>query len=122
MLGHLINGVAPVFAIGLVGYLLGKRGVFDFQMAMAINRFVMLVGMPALGFRLLARAPLEEFDPLMLGGYLFTEMIMYFGGFAIGRYAFKVDIREAALLGLAVALTNHVLFVLPIATELFDAL
>ena len=44
---------------------------------------------------------------------------MYLGGFAIGRYVFRVDIKEAALLGLAVALTNHVLFVLPIATALF---
>jgi len=44
---------------------------------------------------------------------------MYLGGFAIGRYIFRVDVKEAALLGLAVALTNHVLFVLPIATELF---
>lgn len=119
MLNHLLNGILPVFAIGAVGYLLGKRGIFDFNMAMAINRFVMFVGMPALGFRLLATAPLEEFNLAMLGGYFFTEMVMYAGGFAIGRYFFNADIKEAALLGLALALTNHVLFVLPIATALF---
>jgi len=119
LLGHLLDGVLPVFAIGLVGYVLGRRNVFDFQMAMAINRFVMFAGMPALGFRLLARAPLEEFNLMMLGGYFATEIVMYLGGFAIGRYIFRVDVKEAALLGLAVALTNHVLFVLPIATELF---
>ncbi|MEX0347668.1 MAG: AEC family transporter [Rhizobiaceae bacterium] len=119
MLDHLLNGVLPVFAIGALGYAFGRRGTFDFNMAMAINRFVMFVGMPALGFRLLARAPLEEFDLAMLGGYLATEVVMYASGFAIARYFFRADIREAALLGLVLALTNHVLFVLPIAVTLF---
>lgn len=115
MLYHFLNGVLPVFAICALGFALGKRGVFDFNMAMVLNKFVMFVAMPALGFQLLASAPLEEFNPLMLGGYFTTEILMYLGGFLIGRYLFRTDIKEAALLGLALALTNHVLFVLPIA-------
>jgi len=115
LLYHLLNGVLPVFAIGALGFAFGIRGVFDFNMAMVINRFVMYVAMPALGFQLLAKAPLEEFNLAMLGGYFATEILMYLGGFLIGRYVFGTDVKEAALLGLALALTNHVLFVLPIA-------
>lgn len=119
MLDHLLNGVLPVFAIGAIGFFLGKRGTFDFNTAMALNKFVMVIAMPALGFQLLANAPLADFDFKMLGGYFFTELVMYSSGFAFARLVFKADIMESALLGLAIALTNHILFVLPIATTLF---
>jgi len=119
MLDQLLNGVLPVFGIGAVGYLLGLRGTFDFNMAMALNKFVMFVAMPALGFQLLANAPLAEFNLAMLGGYFVTELLMYATGFLIARRVFKTDVMEAALLGLAIALTNHILFVLPIAITLF---
>lgn len=119
MLDQLLNGVLPVFGIGAVGYFLGLRGTFDFNMAMALNKFVMFVAMPALGFQLLSTAPLSDFDFAMLGGYFVTEVLMYAAGFAIGRWVFKTDVMEAALIGLAIALTNHVLFVLPIAITLF---
>ena len=119
MLDPLLNGVLPVFGIGAVGYFLGLRGTFDFNMAMALNKFVMFVAMPALGFQLLSTAPLSDFDFAMLAGYFVTEVLMYAAGFAIGRWVFKTDVMEAALIGLAIALTNHVLFVLPIAITLF---
>jgi len=119
MLDQLLNGVLPVFGIGALGYILGLRGTFDFNMAMALNKFVMFVAMPALGFQLLANAPLAEFNLAMLGGYFVTELLMYTAGFLIARLVFKTDVMEAALLGLAIALTNHILFVLPIAITLF---
>ncbi len=119
MLDHLLNGVLPVFGIGAVGYFFGRRGTFDFNMAMALNKFVMFVAMPALGFQLLANAPLAEFNFAMLGGYFVTEVLLYTAAFLIARLVFKTDVMEAALLGLAVALTNHILFVLPIAITLF---
>lgn len=119
MLDQLLNGVLPVFGIGAVGYIFGLRGTFDFNMAMALNKFVMFIAMPALGFQLLANAPLAEFNLAMLGGYFFTEVLMYASGFLIARRVFKTDVMEAALLGLAIALTNHILFVLPIAITLF---
>ena len=119
MLDQLLNGVLPVFGIGAVGYFLGLRGTFDFNLAMALNKFVMFVALPALGFQLLANAPLGEFNLAMLGGYFVTELLMYATGFLIARHIFKSDVMEAALLGLAIALTNHILFVLPIAITLF---
>lgn len=119
MFDHFLNGILPIFAVGALGFVFGKRGVFNFKMAMAINKFVMFVAMPALGFRLLALAPLEEFNLGMLGGYFATEVIMYLSGFALARFLFGADIKEAALIGLALALTNHVLFVLPITSILF---
>ena len=37
------------------------------------------------------------------------------------KYIFRLSNTEAILIGLALALTNHVLFVLPIADEIFGA-
>ena len=119
MLDQFLNGVLPVFGIGVLGYVLGLRGTFDFNIAMALNKFVMFVAMPALGFQLLVNAPLDEFNLAMLGGYFVTELLMYAAGFLIARRVFKTDVMEAALLGLGIALTNHILFVLPIAITLF---
>ena len=51
MLDQLLNGVLPVFGIGALGYVFGLRRTFDFNMAMALNKFVMFVAMPALGFQ-----------------------------------------------------------------------
>lgn len=119
MIDILSGGVLPIFAIGVIGYILARRGIFDFAMASAINRFVFYVGVPCLGFRLIARAPLEDFDLTLLAGFFASEAVMYGAGFAIGRYLFKAEIREAILLGMATAFTNHLLFALPIAILLF---
>ena len=70
----------------------GLRRTFDFNMAMALNKFVMFVAMPALGFQLLANAPLAEFNFAMLSGYFVTEVVMYAVGFLIARRVFKTDV------------------------------
>ena len=79
----------------------------------------MLIGVPSLIFLLLSRAPISEFNFQMLSGYFFTEIVLYLTGFLIAKFIFHREIKEAALIGLCIALTNHVLFVLPIAETLF---
>lgn len=119
MVDIFLGGVLPIFAIGAIGYLLGRRGVFDAAMATAINRFVFYIAIPALGFRLIANAPIEEFSLPLLMGFMLSELVVYGCGFAVGRRLFNADVKEAVLLGLACALTNHIMFVLPIAITLF---
>ena len=79
----------------------------------------MLVSMPALCIHFLAKAPIENFDLRLLGGYLLSEIVMYTAGFLLAKIVFNKSTIEALLIGLAIALTNHVLFVLPIALEIF---
>jgi malonate transporter and related proteins len=119
MLDIFAGGVLPIFAIGALGFLFGRLGTFDAATAGAINRFAFYVGIPALGLRLITNAPLEDFNFALLAGFFATEVVMYGCGFAVARFLFKVDLRESILLGLTCALTNHILFVLPIAINLF---
>lgn len=113
------NAVFPVFALMGIGFAFCRFGLFDATMAGAVNRFVFYVSLPALLFGLLARASFEEFDLPALAAYGVSEAVMYAIGFAIGRFGFKRGVRESLLLGLALGLVNHVLYVLPIATSLF---
>ncbi len=101
MVDIFVGGVLPIFAIGAIGYVLGRIGTFDAAMATAINRFVFYVGVPCLGFRLIVHAPIEEFDLSLLSGFFISELAMYGCGFAVGRFLFDTDVKEAVLLGLA---------------------
>ena len=120
MLNNLGTAVFPIFAIGAFGFLLGKMRTFDFAAAFSINKFVMFVCMPALCIEFLASAHVESFDFLLLFGYFLSEGILFSLGVFISKYIFRLLNSEALLIGLALALTNHVLFVLPIADELFE--
>ena len=120
MLNYLGTAVFPIFAIGAFGFLLGKMRTFDFAAAFSINKFVMFVCMPALCIEFLASAHVESFDFLLLFGYFLSEVILFSLGVIISKYIFRLLNSEALLIGLALALTNHVLFVLPIADELFE--
>ena len=120
MLNNLGTAVFPIFAIGAFGFLLGKMRTFDFAAAFSINKFVMFVCMPALCIEFLASAHVESFDFLLLFGYFLSEVILFSLGVFISKYIFRLLDSEALLIGLALALTNHVLFVLPIADELFE--
>ena len=120
MLNNLGTAVFPIFAIGAFGFLLGKMRTFDFVAAFSINKFVMFVCMPALCIEFLASAHVESFDFLLLFGYFLSEVILFSLGVFISKYIFRLLDSEALLIGLALALTNHVLFVLPIADELFE--
>lgn len=120
MLNYLGTAVFPIFAIGAFGFLLGKMRTFDVAAAFSINKFVMFVCMPALCIEFLALAEVESFDFLLLFGYFLSEVTLFSLGVFISKYIFRLLNSEALLIGLALALTNHVLFVLPIADELFE--
>ena len=121
MIDHFLNGVLPIFSIGILGFLLGKRQIFNFEAAMVLNKFVMLIGVPSLIILLLSKAPISEFNFQMLSGYFFTELVLYLTGILISKFIFHRETKEAVLIGLCIALTNHVLFVLPIAETLFGS-
>ena len=115
MLAALFNGILPIFAISVIGYICGRLKVFDFGSAMILNKFVMFISMPVLGFKLLSETSLFDVPIELLFGYLISEICVYLITFLVARKVFSVNVREAFLLGLTTALTNHVLFILPIS-------
>lgn len=117
----LLNGILPVFAIALIGYLLGARGVFDTQAAAMINRLVFLVAVPALSFKIIVEAPFEKIDWALLTGFFLAELLIYLIAVLVSRKLLKCDLKESVLLGLAASFGNNLLFVLPIVINLYGA-
>lgn len=119
ILDALFNPILPIFAIAGVGYVFGRMKIFDTAMALTINRFVVMVALPALLFSFLASVPFHEFDFAFVTIYFVASIILYALGFCIMRYGFRLGPRESLLLGMACCFTNHVFFVLYIATILY---
>lgn len=109
------TAILPIFAALAFGYVLGWRGVMNRGDATAINKFVIIVTLPALLFGLVARAPLKDFDLDVVLLYLASEVFMYALGYFLAFVVFKRPALEALLLGMACCFANHVFFVFPIA-------
>lgn len=119
MVSILLDAVLPIFAVAVLGYGAERIGLFDMDMASAINRLVLYLAIPALSFKLLSGADFEHFHWLLLSGYFASELTVYGIGFLIARFLFRCGWRESILLGMSACFSNHVLFVLPIAVTLF---
>ena len=119
MIKVLLDGVLPIFAIVVIGYAMGRQDIFNKNSAAVINKFVLLVAIPALGLHLIANAPFSEFDWRMVIGFFLSELAIYVLGASAAHFLFKCNFKESILLGLAASFGNHLLYVLPIAISLF---
>jgi hypothetical protein len=113
------NTILPIFVVPALGFLFGWRGVFTREAAAGVNRFVFFVANPALLFGILSEAPLTEFRWSLIVLYMASVAIIYPLGYLMARRLFRRSREEALLLGMACCFPNHVLFVLPIVTELY---
>lgn len=111
--------ILPIFAISAIGYAFGCFGLFTTDMAAVINRFAILVALPALLFSFLISAPFAEFNWVLVAAYFASSLLIYAAGFCVMRYGFKLGPRESLLLGMAGCFTNHVFFVLYIAANVY---
>lgn len=114
----LTGAILPIFAVPFLGWWLGRRGTFDRRAAEGINRFVVLLALPALMVSMLAGTDLSALPPYRLAQWLVVDIVVYGLGLATARFGFGAGWREALLLGMATAFANHVFFVLPIAVTL----
>lgn len=119
MIDVFFNAVLPIFAIVAVGFAFGRGGWFDSEMAPALNKFVFYISLPVLLFRLIATAPFEQFEWVLILAYLLAELALYATGYMIARFGFGRSWTESLLLGMAASFANHVFFVLPIARQLY---
>lgn len=113
------NPVFPIFAIMLLGIILGKRKVFDFRDAQTINRFVFYALVPPVIFSLIFSAPLSQINYTIITLWVLAEATL----FAITAYSVRIWLKrsklESMLLGMASCFVNHVFFILPIVTVLY---
>ncbi|MFC1660375.1 AEC family transporter [Gemmatimonadota bacterium] len=116
----LLNVVAPVFGVMLLGFLAVRIRVLDTAAVKGLVRFVFNFALPALLFRSLARTVLP---PDMEWGFLLAfyggSFFAYFLGMALGRFPFRRPLDQQAIFGMSAGFSNTVLLGIPVIITAF---
>lgn len=112
--------ILPVFALIGVGYLSIKSGILDDQVGDGLSRFVFVIAIPALLFRILATADFGGVAPWSLWA-------TYFGGVALVWLAARIiiinlfgrDQRSAIIAGVSAGFSNLVLVGIPLVQRAY---
>lgn len=118
MLETLANPILPIYMVLAIGAFLRLGGALQASDAVSINRFAFYLGVPALIISVLGKAPIAEFEWGAIFAYTSVQIMLYVATFLLLYKVFKLEVREAMLLGMASSFVNHIFFVLPIAERL----
>ena len=119
MIGSL-SGLAPFPLLILLGIFFGAFKIFDLQNARTFNLFIFYVAIPCVIFEAVTKSNLESIKFDLLALYFVMQTITGLLAFYITRKFFLRTKAEAIIWGLAVALSNHVLIILPLSQIFFD--
>ncbi|HBQ78158.1 MAG TPA: AEC family transporter [Erwinia persicina] len=112
----IINALAPIFVIMLLGFYAGKAGMVDNKNVSLLNIFVMDFALPAALFSATVQTPwagIVQQSPLILVLVL-AMWIVYAAIYFISTRLFHKSPQDAAVLTLTVALPNYAALGLPI--------
>ncbi len=119
MIGSL-SGLAPFPLLILLGIFFGAFKIFDFQNARTFNLFIFYVAIPCVIFEAVTKSDLESINFGLLAAYFVMQTITGLLAFYITHKIFSKTKAEAIIWGLSVALSNHVLIILPLSKIFFD--
>ena len=112
-------GLTPFIGITLIGFFLGKIKIFDLQKAKIFNLFSFYIAVPALIVKLVALSDIGEIDLTQISSYFLMQLTSGIIAFLLTKNIFRRSIPESIIWSLTVALSNHVILVLPIAEIFF---
>ena len=111
----LLNTVAPVFGIMLLGFLAVRGGMLEKAGVRGLVLFVFNFAIPLLLFRSLATAELpDDIEWSFILSFYGGSFTCYFLGMAIGRFLFKKTLDHQAIFGMSAGFSNTVLLGIPI--------
>jgi len=114
-LATLLNTVAPVFGIMLLGFLAVRVGMLEKAGVRGLVLFVFNLAIPLLLFRSLASNQLpDDIEWSFILSFYGGSFSCYFLGMAIGRFFFKRTLDHQAIFGMSAGFSNTVLVGIPI--------
>lgn len=116
----LVNSVLPVSVIFMIGFFVGRRGVFTPPDAAALFKFIAQIAAPAIIVSIVITTDITDIDLILAGLYIASELVIYGITYGLARRFFGLTVNHALLCGLGAAFANHVLFVYPITLLAFD--
>ena len=115
-----LSGLAPFPLLILLGIFFGAFKIFDLQNARTFNLFIFYVAIPCVIFEAVTKSNLESIKFGLLASYFVMQTMTGLLAFYITHKFFLRTKAEAIIWGLAVALSNHVLIILPLSQIFFD--
>lgn len=114
--------VVPVFWVVLLGYVLGRIGLFKLEHSETLINFVWFVGIPFYLFRAMAPASLPSLYELQIAAaYYLALFCVYALAYHLARFAFKIRGRERAVFALTSCLGNGAFLGLPLVELAYGA-
>jgi len=114
--------IAPVCAIVLLGYGVGRTRLMSAEGVRVFSNFVFYVAIPAFLFRAMAQGPAAGvIEWSMVGAFFATLCGVYFGAFTLARRGFGLNGDEGALMAMCCAYGNVVQLGLPLVQATYGA-
>jgi len=115
-----LSGLAPFPLLILLGMFFGVFKIFDLQNARTFNLFIFYGAIPCVIFEAVTKSNQENINFGLLASYFVMQTIAGLLAFYITHKFFLRTKTEAIIWGLSVALSNHVLIILPLSQIFFD--
>lgn len=115
-----ISGIAPFPLLILLGIFFGISKIFDLQNARTFNLFIFYIAIPCVIFEAVTKSNLEGIKFGLLASYFIMQTVAGFIAVYVTHKFFSKTKAEAIIWGLTVALSNHVLIILPLSNIFFD--
>jgi predicted permease len=110
------NVAAPLFGIGLLGYLAARIGWFSDEAAGGLARFVFDFAVPLMLVRVLSQAELPDTFPWpLLVAFYGPAAALYAFGILVSGHVFDRDLTGRTISGFSCSFGNAVLLALPLA-------
>ena len=115
-----LSGLAPFPLLILLGMFFGVFKIFGLENARTFNLFIFYVAIPCVIFEAVTKSNQESIKFGLLASYFVMQTITGLLAFYITHKFFLRTKAEAIIWGLSVALSNHVLIILPLSQIFFD--
>src|SRR6185312_1215755 len=115
-----IDIVLPMFALMLCGYVAARGRLFSGEAVKGLSTFVFFFAIPALLFRgILREAAVGPRELAIVYAYFSGCLLVFAASMAVGRLAFRLTLREQAVMGFTATFSNTVLLGIPLIYAAF---
>ena len=115
----LINDILRVFAVLVLGFILGKTNVVSRSEATTLKRVAFILLQPPLIFLLLSQVNLDTLQYLAIFSYGVGQALIFTMTYLLCRHVLRHDVLESWLLGMTTIFVNSLLYIWPISALIY---